>query len=80
MVNNKVADFSLCLLRLTMRMQSRKIMKAVHFARERIRNQFKVEGRAQRTGTSKVVKSVKDIDTLKGNPHFTWHKRTVITA
>lgn len=70
----KGADFSLCLLRPTVRIQSRKIIKAVHFARERIMNPFTVEGRARRTGTEKVVKTVKDMDTLKENPHFTKHK------
>lgn len=57
-----------------MRIRSRKTIKAVCFARERIMNPFKVKGRAQRTGTEKVVKTVKDIDTLKENPHFTKHK------
>lgn len=57
-----------------MRIRSRETIKAVRFAREQIMNPVKAEGRAQRTGTKKVVKTVKDIDTLKENPHFTKHK------
>lgn len=53
-----------------MRIESKKIIKTVQFAKERMINSFKAEGRAERTCTKKVPIIVKDTGSIKQNPYF----------